>query len=134
MRQAAVEIGGIGSAPGLCVTGGVAKRDNLVLIGDRTAANGNRVGGAGIRKGAQRSGLLVGGAGAFTDANAGQASRAGGLADRNRLVTCNGPPADCHGPPARHRSEEHTSELQSLMRISYAVFCLKKQNIKQTIN
>src|SRR3546814_7510753 len=29
------------------------------------------------------------------------------------------------------RSEEHTSELQSLMRISYAVFCLKKQNKKQ---
>src|SRR3546814_970500 len=28
------------------------------------------------------------------------------------------------------RSEEHTSELQSLMRISYAVFCLKKQNSK----
>src|SRR3546814_4903023 len=29
------------------------------------------------------------------------------------------------------RSEEHTSELQSLMRISYAVFCLKKQKSKQ---
>src|SRR3546814_8485380 len=29
--------------------------------------------------------------------------------------------------PAYRRSEEHTSELQSLMRISYAVFCLKKQ-------
>src|SRR3546814_5868361 len=29
----------------------------------------------------------------------------------------------------RKRSEEHTSELQSLMRISYAVFCLKKKNI-----
>src|SRR3546814_9910834 len=29
---------------------------------------------------------------------------------------------------ARQRSEEHTSELQSLMRISYAVFCLKKKN------
>src|SRR3546814_2839077 len=28
-----------------------------------------------------------------------------------------------------NRSEEHTSELQSLMRISYAVFCLKKKNI-----
>src|SRR3546814_1319212 len=27
----------------------------------------------------------------------------------------------------RHRSEEHTSELQSLMRISYAVFCLKQK-------
>src|SRR3546814_5724090 len=30
----------------------------------------------------------------------------------------------------RNRSEEHTSELQSLMRISYAVFCLKKKNKK----
>src|SRR3546814_3570427 len=50
-------------------------------------------------------------------------------------------------PPARHaaqhakgvimgvRSEEHTSELQSLMRISYAVFCLKKKiNKQQPIN
>src|SRR3546814_2047070 len=39
-----------------------------------------------------------------------------------------------HGPrhtipgDRRRRSEEHTSELQSLMRISYAVFCLKKKN------
>src|SRR3546814_1422081 len=32
------------------------------------------------------------------------------------------------------RSEEHTSELQSLMRISYAVFCLKKKNNTSTIN
>src|SRR3546814_7254022 len=31
----------------------------------------------------------------------------------------------------RPRSEEHTSELQSLMRISYAVFCLQKQNPSQ---
>src|SRR3546814_10737602 len=31
-------------------------------------------------------------------------------------------------PAASRRSEEHTSELQSLMRISYAVFCLKKKN------
>src|SRR3546814_2194040 len=35
--------------------------------------------------------------------------------------------------PRTVRSEEHTSELQSLMRISYAVFCLKK-NKKQTTN
>src|SRR3546814_5080682 len=34
--------------------------------------------------------------------------------------------------PFAHRSEEHTSELQSLMRISYAVFCLKKKNTKST--
>src|SRR3546814_2894411 len=33
----------------------------------------------------------------------------------------------------RRRSEEHTSELQSLIRTSYAVFCLKKKNIIQTI-
>src|SRR3546814_6120596 len=32
------------------------------------------------------------------------------------------------------RSEEHTSELQSLMRISYAVFCLKKKNKNNTRN
>src|SRR3546814_3816852 len=35
--------------------------------------------------------------------------------------------ADLHR--VAERSEEHTSELQSLMRISYAVFCLKKKNI-----
>src|SRR3546814_6841264 len=34
--------------------------------------------------------------------------------------------------PPRSRSEEHTSELQSLMRISYAVFCLKKKRPKKT--
>src|SRR3546814_2099228 len=33
---------------------------------------------------------------------------------------------------ARRRSEEHTSELQSLMRISYAVFCLKKKTPHMT--
>src|SRR3546814_2354670 len=32
-----------------------------------------------------------------------------------------------------HRSEEHTSELQSLMRISYAVFCLKKKKKQNKI-
>src|SRR3546814_1852852 len=36
------------------------------------------------------------------------------------------------GARLRGRSEEHTSELQSLMRISYAVFCLKKKN-KETM-
>src|SRR3546814_6788701 len=45
--------------------------------------------------------------------------------------------AEPHGRGDRHhrrahraRSEEHTSELQSLMRISYAVFCLKKKKTK----
>src|SRR3546814_10457252 len=35
--------------------------------------------------------------------------------------------------PETWRSEEHTSELQSLMRISYAVFCLHKKNIVNTM-
>src|SRR3546814_956212 len=44
---------------------------------------------------------------------------------------CRMPPTSRHRP----RSEEHTSELQSLMRISYAVFCLKKKNkIQYTTN
>src|SRR3546814_6334730 len=37
-------------------------------------------------------------------------------------------PGRCHLHSTVPRSEEHTSELQSLMRISYAVFCLKKKN------
>src|SRR3546814_7620715 len=43
-------------------------------------------------------------------------------------------PGRSHRYPGRTRSEEHTSELQSLMRISYAVFCLKKKTIKKTKN
>src|SRR3546814_4861067 len=51
--------------------------------------------------------------------------------DRERAVTGH-VQAACSSAGAgwtwtRHRSEEHTSELQSLMRISYAVFCLKKK-------
>src|SRR3546814_10461409 len=43
--------------------------------------------------------------------------------DRALQVPVMKPELEAHG----HRSEEHTSELQSLMRISYAVFCLKKK-------
>src|SRR3546814_1998620 len=39
--------------------------------------------------------------------------------------------SESHVDRSLTRSEEHTSELQSLMRISYAVFCLKKKNKKQ---
>src|SRR3546814_8214356 len=72
-------------------------------------------------------------------AGLGELSWAGGLSARQscrfRLPWC----ADRRRPPRgrasrrralplQRRSEEHTSELQSLMRISYAVFCLKKQH------
>src|SRR3546814_10033637 len=40
---------------------------------------------------------------------------------------------DPDGEAVHGRSEEHTSELQSLMRISYAVFCLKKKNHIKTL-
>src|SRR3546814_6567655 len=46
---------------------------------------------------------------------------------REALVAKYGTPASDDGQAMRWRSEEHTSELQSLMRISYAVFCLKKK-------
>src|SRR3546814_4086788 len=44
-------------------------------------------------------------------------------------LVADGPPA--RGGDERGRSEEHTSELQSLMRISYAVVCLKTKNTKK---
>src|SRR3546814_5943646 len=47
---------------------------------------------------------------------------------RNRIAVTW--PLPCPYRPCRPRSEEHTSELQSLMRISYAVFCLKKKKTK----
>src|SRR3546814_10278370 len=40
--------------------------------------------------------------------------------------------AETYGNETVRRSEEHTSELQSLMRISYAVFCLKKKTTHRT--
>src|SRR3546814_10380864 len=63
------------------------------------------------------------------------ASRGPALFAASRLRPASSAPpaaADCHfrgplAPGAVRRSEEHTSELQSLMRISYAVFCLKKK-------
>src|SRR3546814_8483795 len=56
-----------------------------------------------------------------------------GLALRHQFLQV-GPLALGRSGVMRHdsRSEEHTSELQSLMRISYAVFCLKKKNTQET--
>src|SRR3546814_6362202 len=51
-----------------------------------------------------------------------------------RSSHCRPPARSSRVPAAPRRSEEHTSELQSLMRISYAVFCLKKKNRNIHIN
>src|SRR3546814_8713842 len=55
------------------------------------------------------------------------------MCDHTQMLNC----MAYHGMPSHYphwRSEEHTSELQSLMRISYAVFCLKKKKITTTTN
>src|SRR3546814_6889585 len=49
---------------------------------------------------------------------------------RARMAGDAGAPLGAAAARPASRSEEHTSELQSLMRISYAVFCLKKKNNK----
>src|SRR3546814_3700795 len=48
------------------------------------------------------------------------------------IVLCTATQPALAAPEFAGRSEEHTSELQSLMRISYAVFCLKKKTLKHT--
>src|SRR3546814_10206505 len=72
----------------------------------------------------------VDGGGSFVavtaDATAGGAPRAKGP------VLPGMPNLHSHAFPRAMRSEEHTSELQSLLRISYAVFCLKKKTNSDT--
>src|SRR3546814_10646239 len=61
-----------------------------------------------------------------------QATR--GIADLERQIAAEAgdqSPSEHEREPVELRSEEHTSELQSLMRISYAVFCLKKKKHKK---
>src|SRR3546814_5682153 len=59
------------------------------------------------------------------------ARRRGAAAQQDRITGFQGETESVHGDIGAalvdDRSEEHTSELQSLMRISYAVFCLKKK-------
>src|SRR3546814_9541808 len=70
----------------------------------------------------------------FRSPRTARSSASAGRERRWRSAPRTAPPGP--SPPAAGRSEEHTSELQSLMRISYAVFCLKKKKketkIKQT--
>src|SRR3546814_3180643 len=93
---------------------------------------GDHVDVAGQQVGLQRRGLL--------DGEDGDAVEVGPLAPPglialqhqaragHRLDDAVGPEVEAAIGRVGVRSEEHTSELQSLMRISYAVFCLKKKN------
>src|SRR3546814_5459397 len=71
----------------------------------------------------RRGDEAVGGASLGADRRVGLVARA--CSASAQTVTC---------AVGRMRSEEHTSELQSLMRISYAVFCLKKKKHKSSHN
>src|SRR3546814_10564655 len=81
--------------------------------GDRRVSQVKMAPGADRREGERRKAM-----GCVVNANADGIGKVELSADLERLYA--------------RRSEEHTSELQSLMRISYAVFCLKKKKIKRT--
>src|SRR3546814_9247586 len=68
----------------------------------------------------------------FTQGQAGKAEHLLAPGDIPVVQADRGGQVTYHGPGQLVRSEEHTSELQSLMRISYAVFCLKKKKKNQT--
>src|SRR3546814_6989667 len=75
---------------------------------------------------ARRAWALHDGAGADA-VGGGRAAAEPGAFEPDRRADTDHQPLEVDAGPLRGRSEEHTSELQSLMRISYAVLCLKKQ-------
>src|SRR3546814_2803528 len=117
----------------------IHERERIVdLVLGRIAAKADTDGGSRLRTGkAQRRQHM---AGTARSARAGRSGRKGstphvrdqprGVHPRQQQVEIApiaGIGAAVQPPLAADRSEEHTSELQSLMRISYAVFCLKKK-------
>src|SRR3546814_7105110 len=75
------------------------------------------------------------------DSVSSSASSASSVRTQARAAAARKPASSANEAPSfsRHavntaRSEEHTSELQSLMRISYAVFCLKKKKTRTTVH
>src|SRR3546814_3436759 len=96
-----------------------APRPDLQLAPRAARAGGDALGGLhrGLRDGAEELALAVKGIDACGDHDR--------RAEQRPAV---GDVAEHHDAENDRKSEEHTSELQSLMRISYAVFCLKKKN------
>src|SRR3546814_2637860 len=71
--------------------------------------------------------IMAGGSGNFVINEVPELKWSGGIAQQP-VIRYFGPSGETNKACASGRSEEHTSELQSLMRISYAVFCLKKKH------
>src|SRR3546814_6607318 len=98
-----------------------------LLLGDRAPA------GAGCRGGRIHGSEVARNPSAVNAPRAAQWPTAkGASASRSGTTPRPGSPLRVARPSVTVRSEEHTSELQSLMRISYAVFCLKKKKILRT--
>src|SRR3546814_6803918 len=97
-----------------------------------TIATPGQISAATARIGSRMAAVNCGGVLDVPSSPAGARVMAGSASTSTSLAcTDAGVPSDRHEPRAVARSEEHTSELQSLMRISYAVFCLKKQRKTQ---
>src|SRR3546814_8858445 len=120
--------------------GGGSAADGLVLLGWRCDADG-QAGDRGCAEGDGVGRRLIAPVEAVPEALQERpvgngVGRAGAAADQ--LVDGGADHAGADGRfdlevgGCQHRSEEHTSELQSLMRTSYAVFCLKKKTKKTT--
>src|SRR3546814_4603565 len=91
--------------------------------------------GIGILARSHRSGGSGGPRAGTTDLGVGRAGYKQSC-ERSANVKCRAKSVHAIPPEGERlpRSEEHTSELQSLMRISYAVFCLKKKNTRTNTN
>src|SRR3546814_1836230 len=100
-------------------------RSQVAVVGERASGLGNLV----LRQHQLERGVVADGVGRAQQGA--QFIAAGGERNLHRVA----PVAQLRQRrllPGKLRSEEHTSELQSLMRISYAVFCLKKKSTTQT--
>src|SRR3546814_2121946 len=115
-----------------CIGLHTAAADRLVLGVGRAVPARDQADRRHRARAARNAGAVVRGAGAAAhrgrvappSAAQGRRARAHDSGDRPKALRV--------GLGNRERSEEHTSELQSLMRISYAVFCLKKTHQTQT--
>src|SRR3546814_3418199 len=102
--------------------------DGFVDPGERTTAQGERSSAFGATASASGNLSTALGQGADASAAGAVALGQGSVADQANTVSVGKAGAERRIPAPAPRSEEHTSELQSLMRISYAVFCLNKKN------
>src|SRR3546814_7906697 len=107
------------------------RTDTLFPYTTRFRSGVEEGGRKGLAQGVQRA-RHVGAAGQ-AEAQQGEAQRRQLLPRAHRVAEAGDLPGEgVRSGEGRGRSEEHTSELQSLMRISYAVFCLKKKKTKKT--